>query len=32
MQFTHAIGVPAKTQRQDGHAKRVVWIQARMAE
>ena len=32
VQFAHAIRVPAETQRQDGHAKRIVRIQARVAE
>src|SRR4029450_7878926 len=32
VQFAYPIGVPAKTQRQDGHAKRVVWIESCVAE
>ena len=32
MQFAHAVGVPAEAQCQDGHAERIVRIDARLAE
>ena len=32
VQFAHAIGVPTKTQCEDSHAKRIVWINARLSE
>jgi hypothetical protein len=32
VQFGYPVGVPAKTQREDGHAERIVWIEACVAE
>src|SRR5207253_8043180 len=32
MQFAYPVGVPAKTQRQDGHTEGIVWIEAGLTE
>ena len=32
VQFADPIGVPAETQRQNGHAELLIWIKPRLAE
>ena len=32
VQFADAIRVPAQTQRENGHAERLIWIEPRLAE